>query len=338
MRILFQGGWREGRDPPETKSITTAYCRALARQIAKSRHKLILTSPKGSEKTIADELAFQVKRNRGDLKNYLIYLLSNRYSQTPREGAVLKFLRPQWWSGERTYLVQQADVVMAIGGGRGTVDCMEKAFLAKKPVFVSCALRGPSAFAWDKRPQNYYYLEPGDSDFVSDLNTTPDEFMRHAFKVVDQLSEKKYPRRVFIVHGKDHPARDKLATALESLNLDAIVLEKEPSRSLTIIEKLEKNLENIGFGFVLYTPDDVGRAPNEAEKPRARQNVVLEHGILLGILGRERTCALIQGDIEIPSDLHGVIYERFISNDTLPTIVAKVLKEAGYAIEENAIR
>lgn len=43
-------------------------------------------------------------------------------------------------------------------------------------------------------------------------------------------------------------------------------------------------------------------------KFRARQNVIFEHGYLIGKLGRDRVCALVDGDIEYPSDINGVVY------------------------------
>jgi predicted nucleotide-binding protein len=64
--------------------------------------------------------------------------------------------------------------------------------------------------------------------------------------------------------------------------------------------------------FVLLTPDDkaVDPAEPDAEKRRARQNVILELGFLLGKLGREssRILLLHKGSVEIPSDIAGIVY------------------------------
>lgn len=59
----------------------------------------------------------------------------------------------------------------------------------------------------------------------------------------------------------------------------------------------------------MYTPCDFGRAKEETkDKPRARQNVVFEHGYLISKLGREHVTALVKGNIEIPGDYSGVVY------------------------------
>jgi predicted nucleotide-binding protein len=54
----------------------------------------------------------------------------------------------------------------------------------------------------------------------------------------------------------------------------------------------------------------VSASASDDEKRRARQNVILEMGYFLGILGREsgRVLFLYKGPIEIPSDTSGVEY------------------------------
>ena len=50
---------------------------------------------------------------------------------------------------------------------------------------------------------------------------------------------------------------------------------------------------------MLYTPCDIGREKNEKRgTPRARQNVVFEHGYLIAKLGRERVCALVKQGVQ----------------------------------------
>jgi len=94
---------------------------------------------------------------------------------------------------------------------------------------------------------------------------------------------------VFIVHGHDGEAKEGTARFIEKLGFKAIILHEQASRSRTIIEKIEK-YSNVGFGIILYTPDDLGNVKNEAEEgnlnSRARQNVVFEHGYLMGKIGK----------------------------------------------------
>jgi hypothetical protein len=67
-------------------------------------------------------------------------------------------------------------------------------------------------------------------------------------------------------------------------------------------------------GFVLLTPDDEGRLFKFGEpmRQRARQNVIFEGGYLTALFRRKnRICFLQKGDVEVPSDLNGLLMERF---------------------------
>ncbi|ANF81313.1 hypothetical protein A3K93_03290 [Acinetobacter sp. NCu2D-2] len=141
--------------------------------------------------------------------------------------------------------------------------------------------------------------------------------------------------RIFIVHGHDHGALQTVARFLEKYGFEAIILHEQANGGRTIIEKIERN-SDVGFAIVLLTPDDVGRALSEVtDKPRARQNVILELGYFIGKLGRERVCALKTADLEIPSDFGGVVYTEMDKYEAWKFSLAKELKAAGYLIDMN---
>ena len=115
--------------------------------------------------------------------------------------------------------------------------------------------------------------------------------------------------KVFIVHGHDEGALQALARFLEKLGLEAIILKEQPNQGRTVIEKFEDCAKEVGFAVVLLTPDDLGggaAAPDQAH--RGRQNVIFELGYFVGALRRGRVCLLRKGEVEIPSDLFGVVY------------------------------
>jgi hypothetical protein len=113
--------------------------------------------------------------------------------------------------------------------------------------------------------------------------------------------------KVFVVHGHDEGALQALARFIEKLGLEPIVLKERPNQGRTIIEKFEDSARDVGFAIVLLTPDDQASAGG-TDSQRARQNVVFELGFFAGALGRGRVCLLRKGDVEMPSDLFGVIY------------------------------
>jgi predicted nucleotide-binding protein len=144
------------------------------------------------------------------------------------------------------------------------------------------------------------------------------------------------PRRVFIVYGHDADAREQLELILRRLSLEPIVLQNVPSTGDTIIEKLEA-LTAADFACVLLTPDDEGHPAgvSKEKRPRARQNVVLELGMVLAKLGRRRVAILTKGKkLERPSDIEGLIYLPFQQRvDEVKNHLAANLQEAGFEIQ-----
>jgi predicted nucleotide-binding protein len=127
-------------------------------------------------------------------------------------------------------------------------------------------------------------------------------------------------RKVFIVHGHDEEMKKAVQLLLARAGLEDVVLHECPDRGRTVIDKLIEEGEDAAYVVALLSPDDTladGR-------PRARQNVILEIGYFLGHLGKERVRLLKRGDIEIPSDLKGILYEEY---DEAGNWRMKLLKE-----------
>ena len=143
-------------------------------------------------------------------------------------------------------------------------------------------------------------------------------------------------RKVFVVHGKDEAALHVVARFLEQLGLEAIILREQVDAGRTIIEKFEDCAAEVGFAVVLLTPDDViGEATDGAAFSRARQNVVFELGYFAGKLGRGRACLMRKGAVEIPSDLHGVIYTELDAAEGWKIKLVKELKAAKLEFDAN---
>lgn len=138
--------------------------------------------------------------------------------------------------------------------------------------------------------------------------------------------------KVFVVHGHDVGAREGVARFLENLGLEPVILQEQPNSGQTIIEKFEAHAATVNFAVILLTPDDLG-ASGEAE--RARQNVIYELGYFTGRLGRGRACLLRRGNVDMPSDLAGVIYTELDAVDGWKLKLVKELKAAGFSVDPN---
>ena len=185
-------------------------------------------------------------------------------------------------------------------------------------------------------------------DFVDKFNSKVDSLKKLAQKIdllksslveFEDIKDKKTEfdkLNVFIVHGHDDLAKMETAKFIEQLGLIPIILHEQASSGFTIIEKIE-NYSNVGFGVVLYTPCDLGaKKGNETElKLRARQNVVFEHGFLIGKIGRKNVVALVKGDVETPNDISGVVYISMNNNWKLD--LAKELRNTGFQVDMNKV-
>ena len=148
-------------------------------------------------------------------------------------------------------------------------------------------------------------------------------------------------RKIFVVYGHDEIARTQLESLLRRWDLEPIILDQQASAGQTIIEKLEEYTADVGYAIVLATPDDEGKAKTETTtKSRVRQNVVLELGMFLAKLGRERVAILLKeaSNFERPSDIQGLIYSPFQNRvDEVSLNLIRELTRQGYNIDTSRI-
>jgi predicted nucleotide-binding protein len=144
-------------------------------------------------------------------------------------------------------------------------------------------------------------------------------------------------RKVFVVYGHDTNARTQLEAMLRRWDLEPLILDQLISSGQTVIEKLEEYTQQANFGIVLATPDDIGYPKDDESKKqfRVRQNVVLEVGMLLSRIGREKVAILLSQaeHMEKPSDIAGLIYIPFTDNvEETKLSLAKEMQSNGYSI------
>lgn len=147
-------------------------------------------------------------------------------------------------------------------------------------------------------------------------------------------------KKVFIVHGRDEVAKTSLEVFAIENGLEPVVLHRQADEGMTIIEKFEKH-SDVGYAFILLTPDEVAYLAAEEAKPdgerkkefRARPNVIFEFGYFVGKLGRSKVCCLYTGGVSLPSDVSGMIYKAY--NQSIEEVgysIIKDLKAAGFKL------
>lgn len=140
---------------------------------------------------------------------------------------------------------------------------------------------------------------------------------------------------IFIVHGHD---RELVKFVQDIVEKDLgwtkpIVLDEQAGGGLTIIEKFENFAHSAEAVLVLMSPDDFGasRESIDDEQFRARQNVLFELGFFFGKFRRQsgRVFILKSGNLELPSDLAGIVYINVEKKDNESR--EKIVKELKYA-------
>lgn len=169
------------------------------------------------------------------------------------------------------------------------------------------------------------------------LEFNEEELITMEENIIQEEVVKVINKKIFIVHGHDESMKETVARYIEKLGLEAIILHEKANNGKTIIEKIEENTD-VGCGIVLYSPCDEGKAKNSTElKSRARQNVVFEHGFLIGKLGRENVMALNKENVEVPSDISGIVYIKFDENSGWKMNIIQELVSKGYEIDTKKI-
>lgn len=144
------------------------------------------------------------------------------------------------------------------------------------------------------------------------------------------------PVDVFVVYGHNEAAKTETEAMLRRWGLKPILLDQIPAEGYTLIEKLEKYIRVAPFAVVLATADDVYLTDTGDKEFRARQNVVLELGMMLAYLGRQNVAILLEDKVGMkkPSDIDGLEYIGFGGSVKDADVnLAKMMVNRGYSID-----
>jgi predicted nucleotide-binding protein len=144
---------------------------------------------------------------------------------------------------------------------------------------------------------------------------------------------------IFVVHGHDGARKYEVTRLLErTTSLDVVILHEQPNKGATVIEKLERHAGSAAFAVVLLTGDDVGKAKSSSDlRPRGRQNVILEAGLFFGLVGRSHVAVLYDADVELPSDLAGLIYLPLDEGGAWRLELLKEMEAVGIEVDRGRI-
>lgn len=166
-------------------------------------------------------------------------------------------------------------------------------------------------------------LSPGDLEYsarrINEALTPPADIEDVRSALIDgRLISSRSPR-IFLIHGRNHFHRDRVANILREINAIPIILEHQVVDSRDAIDILYENARNVDFAVAFFTGDDIGRLNNEdsADKKRARQNVIFEVGLFMGVLSRKKVVIFWDNEAEKPSDIGGIVTLPVSENDDI---------------------
>ncbi len=149
---------------------------------------------------------------------------------------------------------------------------------------------------------------------------------------INPPSSRPIKKEVFVVYGHDRGAKYEVVSFLSKIGIHAIDISAKASQGRTIIQQI-KYYANVTFAIALLTPDDLCISKGNKKTRRARQNVIFELGFFIAALGNDRVCSLRKGNVEMPSDFHGVIYKQLDINGAWKTKLVQELNAAGFDID-----
>lgn len=149
----------------------------------------------------------------------------------------------------------------------------------------------------------------------------------------NETPEKALGTTVFIIHGHDELMKTQVQLLMHIAGVRSYVLHEVADKGRHTLDKLIEETKDAAYAIALLSPDDL----IIDGKGRARQNVILEIGYFIGQLGKPRVRMIIKEDVEVPSDLDGILYQRFDKDGAWKVKLIKELQAVGIFVDMKAV-
>lgn len=136
---------------------------------------------------------------------------------------------------------------------------------------------------------------------------------------------------IFVIHGHDEMLISEIKDLFQRSGIRTIILREQVSEGKHILDLFIKEALQVGYAIALFTPDDVTSDGNF----RARQNVVLELGFFIGALGKDRVRMIVKPPIQMPSDMDGVLYEKWDHEGLWKQKLLSEVEAVGIRVRDN---
>ena len=145
----------------------------------------------------------------------------------------------------------------------------------------------------------------------------------HSNMRIGEKNEKKTKQnRIFISHGRSEEWRKLQAYLEKDLEHNTLELAQEANLGRTILQKLYEEALKCSVAVIVMTGDDI----TDNGEVRARENVMHEIGFFQGFYGLNNVVLLHESGVNIPSNIHGLVYIPF-AKDTIEAAFGALHRE-----------
>ncbi len=322
MRVGIVGSWRPGPGEWALQGSHQEFadaCKALGRELARRGLTIIVggESPSTADVHVVEGILEIV---RGTIPaNPVVEVLRPHDDETSYRAAaganpgVFGFhsLTQQRWTEAHLLTVREADCVFAIAGMKGTYHAGLAAIVARKPLVPIASFGGAAA----RLVRDLSGIERAEGIETRDLLALSAPWTPAILDTALRRAGIGRVPQIMLVHGHGQDRYEIQSWLQQRSSLcRVLVMQDEFGDGRSLPEKFERLARTADGAIALATPDDLGGAAGGGPpRSRARQNVWLEVGWFWGRLERRNLFLLCKGDLEIPSDMQGVEYYRYIS-------------------------
>jgi hypothetical protein len=161
-----------------------------------------------------------------------------------------------------------------------------------------------------------YTIDP----LVENLNYVIE--LQAGFRIGEKIEDRERTKRVFISHGRSKEWYKVQAYLEKDLNIPTMELAQEPNIGRTVLQKLNDESDKCSVAIIVMTGDDIAAG----DEVRARENVMHEIGYFQGKYGLKNVVLLHEEGVNIPSNIHGLVYIGF-PKDTAEATFGGITRE-----------
>lgn len=141
-------------------------------------------------------------------------------------------------------------------------------------------------------------------------------------RIGEKTEKVKKANRIFISHGRSNEWRKLQAYLEKDLEHQTLELAQEANLGRTILQKLSEEAQKCSIAVIVMTGDDL----TDDKEVRARENVMHEIGFFQGFYGLNNVVLLHESGVNIPSNIHGLVYIPF-AKDTIDATFGALHRE-----------